>query len=62
MTFEPCPSGDCTGKLMIPRASTSPPESPAHPATDRAYCPLCRQSYERHAGERGWQPADVQYA
>ena len=62
MTFEPCRSGDCTGKLMIPRAAASGAAADGPSASERGYCPLCRQSYERPAGQRRWQPAGVEFA
>lgn len=62
MIFEPCPTGECTGKVMIGRAAGTEHEPASSAAIDRAYCPLCRQSFERTAGDAGWQPAGVQYA
>jgi hypothetical protein len=64
MIFEPCPRGDCRGKLMVSDAADG-----ADLARDlsaglhaRAYCPLCRQSFERAEGASGWQTARAQLA
>jgi len=63
MIFEPCPSGDCRGKLMVydePVEETA--SGPEAAPSGRAYCPLCRQSFERAAGETRWQLAGAQLA
>ena len=62
MIFEPCPAGGCTGKVMIARAAGTEHDPSTNAATDHAYCPLCRRSFERTEGDTAWRPAAVQFA
>ena len=59
MIFEPCPSGDCRGKLMVSGADDGADlaRDPSVSVPARAYCPLCRQSFERAEDASGWDTA-----